>query len=78
MNGWGISIGILTLIGIGLAIRSLLRLRHWKQARHGVPVWRSLNQMYQQEGAAVASRGAMDSAVMEYMSKARAALNQSE
>lgn len=42
MNGWGISIGILTLIGIGLAIRSLLRLRHWKQARHGIPVWRSL------------------------------------
>jgi hypothetical protein len=39
---------------------------------------RSLNQMYQQEGVEVASRGAMDSAVMEYMSKARAALNQSE
>ncbi len=39
---------------------------------------RSLNQMYQQEGADVASRGAMDSALMEYMSKARAALNQSE
>lgn len=42
MNGWGISIGIMTLIGIGLAIRSLLRLRHWKQARHRIPVWRSL------------------------------------
>lgn len=42
MNGWGISIGILTLIGVGLAIRSLLRLRHWKQARHGIPLWRSL------------------------------------
>ena len=39
---------------------------------------RSLNQMYQQEGVEVASRGAMDSAVMEYMSKARAALNQSD
>ncbi len=39
---------------------------------------RSLNQMYQQEGAEVASRGAMDSAVIEYMSRARAALNQSE
>ena len=39
---------------------------------------RSLNQMYQQEGVEVASRGAMDSALMEYMSKARAALNQSE
>ena len=30
----------------------------------------SLNQMYQQEGAEVASRGAVDSAVMEYMGKA--------
>ncbi len=30
----------------------------------------SLNQMYQQEGAEVASRGAVDSAVMEYMSRA--------
>jgi hypothetical protein len=38
----------------------------------------SLNQMYQQEGAEVASRGAMDSAVMEYMSRARAALKQPE
>jgi hypothetical protein len=38
---WGISIGILTLIGVGLAIRSMLRLRHGKQARHGVPLWRS-------------------------------------
>jgi hypothetical protein len=37
---------------------------------------RSLNQMYQQEGVEVASRGAMDSALMEYMSRARAALNQ--
>lgn len=39
---------------------------------------RSLNQMYQQEGAEVASRGAMDSAVMEYISRARAALKQPE
>ncbi|NJR52420.1 MAG: hypothetical protein HC780_25435 [Leptolyngbyaceae cyanobacterium CSU_1_3] len=31
---------------------------------------RSLNQMYQQEGAETASRGAVDSAVMEYMSRA--------
>lgn len=30
----------------------------------------SLNQMYQQEGAEVASRGAIDSAVMEYMGRA--------
>jgi hypothetical protein len=29
--------------------------------------------MYQQEEAEVASRGAMDSALMEYMSRARAA-----
>ncbi|HEY9602647.1 MAG TPA: serine hydrolase domain-containing protein, partial [Allocoleopsis sp.] len=42
MNEWGISIGILTLIGVGLAIRSLLRLWRWKQARHRIPVWRSL------------------------------------
>lgn len=42
MNGWGISIGILTLLGIGLAIRRLLRQRHWKQARHRIPVGRSL------------------------------------
>jgi DNA-binding transcriptional MerR regulator len=39
---------------------------------------RSLNQMYQQEGVEVASRGAMDSALMEYMNKARAALKQPE
>jgi DNA-binding transcriptional MerR regulator len=31
---------------------------------------RSLKQMYQQEGAEVASRGAVDAAVMEYMSRA--------
>jgi hypothetical protein len=42
MNGWSINMGILTLIGIGLAIRSLLRLRHGKQTRHGIPLWRSL------------------------------------
>ncbi len=42
MNWWGISIGILTLIGVGLAIRSLLHLRYWRQARHGIPLWRSL------------------------------------
>ncbi|MBD3884980.1 MerR family transcriptional regulator [Phormidium tenue FACHB-886] len=37
----------------------------------------SLNTMYQQEGPEVASRGAIDSAVMEYIGKARAALKQS-
>jgi hypothetical protein len=37
---------------------------------------RSLNQMYQQEGVEAASRGAMDSAVMDYLSRARAALEQ--
>ncbi|MBW4618888.1 MAG: MerR family transcriptional regulator [Cyanosarcina radialis HA8281-LM2] len=36
---------------------------------------RSLNQMYQQEGAEVASRGAIDSSVMEYMGRAMAAGN---
>lgn len=39
---------------------------------------RPLNQMYQQEGAEVASRRAMDSAVMKDMSKARTVLNPSE
>lgn len=39
---------------------------------------RSLNQMYQQESVEVASRGAMDSALMEYMNKATAALKQPE
>lgn len=39
---------------------------------------RSLNQMYQQEGAETASRGAIDSAVMEYMSLARVTLARSE
>ncbi len=38
---------------------------------------RSLNNMYQQEGVEVASRGALDSAVSEYISRAIAALKQS-
>jgi DNA-binding transcriptional MerR regulator len=37
---------------------------------------RSLNQMYRQEGAEVASRGAIDSSVMEYIGRARAAWTQ--
>lgn len=37
-------------------------------------ITRSLNQIYQQEGAEAASRGAMDSAVMDYMQQAREAL----
>jgi DNA-binding transcriptional MerR regulator len=41
-------------------------------------IGRSLNQMYQQESVEVASRGAMDSALMEYMNKARVALKQPE
>lgn len=58
--------------------------RRWRLAQSATPqepliaeftggdpgVERSLSQMYQQEGAEVASRGAVDSAVMEYMSKA--------
>lgn len=38
----------------------------------------SLNRMYQQEQPEVVSRGAVDTAVMEYLDKARAALEQSE
>ncbi|GAB4386215.1 MAG: MerR family transcriptional regulator [Elainellaceae cyanobacterium] len=38
----------------------------------------SLNQMYQQEQPEVASRGAIDPTVMQYLGKARAALEQSE
>jgi hypothetical protein len=34
----------------------------------------SLNRMYQQESPEVVSRGAIDKAVMEYLSRARAAL----
>jgi DNA-binding transcriptional MerR regulator len=37
----------------------------------------SLNQMYQQEQPEVVSRGAVDAAVMQYLGKARAALEQS-
>ncbi|MBD1865540.1 MULTISPECIES: MerR family transcriptional regulator [Trichocoleus] len=37
---------------------------------------RSLNQMYQQEGVEVASRGAVDSALMEYIGRASTALNE--
>lgn len=36
----------------------------------------SLNQMYQQEQPEVVSRGAIDGAVMQYLSRARAALEQ--
>ncbi len=38
----------------------------------------SLNQMYRQEQPEVVSRGAMDAAVMQYLGKARAALEQSK
>ncbi len=49
--------------------------RHWRsliaEFTGGDPgIEQSLNQMYQQEGAEVASRGAVDSDVMEYMGKA--------
>ncbi|GAB4382277.1 MAG: MerR family transcriptional regulator [Elainellaceae cyanobacterium] len=38
----------------------------------------SLNQMYQQEQPEVVSRGMVDTAIMEYLGKARSALEQSE
>jgi MerR family transcriptional regulator, thiopeptide resistance regulator len=39
---------------------------------------KSLNTMYREEGTEVASRGAVNSAVMEYMSTAMSSLNQPE
>jgi len=39
---WGISIGLLTLIGVALALRSLLRLPQWTQKIRTTPMWRLL------------------------------------
>jgi MerR family transcriptional regulator, thiopeptide resistance regulator len=39
---------------------------------------KSLNTMYREEGTEVASRGAVNSAVMEYMNTAMSSLNQPE
>jgi CubicO group peptidase (beta-lactamase class C family) len=37
MNSWGISLAILTIIGVALAIRSLLCLPQWKRNIHAIP-----------------------------------------
>jgi MerR family transcriptional regulator, thiopeptide resistance regulator len=55
-----------------LARRSLELIQAFTGGDPGIE--RSLNQMYQQEPPEVASRGAVDAAVMEYLGQARAAL----
>ncbi|GAB4382243.1 MAG: serine hydrolase domain-containing protein [Elainellaceae cyanobacterium] len=42
INLWGISLAILTVIGVTLAIRSLLYLPQWKQKIHAIPKWQIL------------------------------------
>ena len=55
-----------------LARRSLELIQEFTGGDPGIE--QSLNQMYQQEQPEVASRGAIDAAVMEYLGRARAAL----
>jgi DNA-binding transcriptional MerR regulator len=59
-----------------LARRSLELIQEFTGGDPGIE--QSLNQMYQQEQPEVASRGAIDAAVMEYLGRARAALEQPE
>ncbi|MBD1919343.1 MerR family transcriptional regulator [Phormidium sp. FACHB-77] len=59
-----------------LARRSIELIQVFTGGDQGIE--QSLNQMYQQEQPEVVSRGAMDAAMMQYLSKARAALEQSE
>lgn len=39
INLWGVSLAILTVIGVALAIRSLLDFPQWKRKRHTTPQW---------------------------------------
>jgi DNA-binding transcriptional MerR regulator len=57
-----------------LAWRSLELIQEFTGGDRGIE--QSLNQMYQQEKPEIASRGAIDAAVMEYIGRARAALEQ--
>ncbi|WP_404791274.1 MerR family transcriptional regulator [Altericista sp. CCNU0014] len=57
-----------------LARRSLELIQEFTGGDPGIE--QSLNRMYQQEKPEIASRGAIDATVMEYMSRARAALEQ--
>jgi MerR family transcriptional regulator, thiopeptide resistance regulator len=59
-----------------LARRSLELIQEFTGGDPGIA--QSLNQMYQQESPEVASRGAIDGAVMDYLGRARAALEQTE
>lgn len=59
-----------------LAWRSQALIEEFTGADPGIE--RSLNQMYQQEGVEVVSRGAMDSSVTEYIGRARAAWMQAK
>lgn len=58
-----------------LARRSLELIQEFTGGDPGIE--QSLNRMYQQESPEVVSRGAIDTAVMEYLGKARAAVEQS-
>jgi CubicO group peptidase (beta-lactamase class C family) len=40
INLWGIAIGLATIIGVGLAIRSLLNLPEWRRGMYSIPLWR--------------------------------------
>jgi hypothetical protein len=42
INFWGISLAIVTVIGVALAIRSLLHLPQWKRNIHATPKWQIL------------------------------------
>jgi MerR family transcriptional regulator, thiopeptide resistance regulator len=59
-----------------LARRSLELIQAFTGGDPGIE--QSLNRMYQQEQPEIASRGAIDAAVMAYLAKARAALEQSK
>jgi len=59
-----------------LARRSIELIQEFTGGDPGIE--QSLNQMWQQEQPEVVSRGMVDTAVMEYLAKARAALEQSE
>jgi MerR family transcriptional regulator, thiopeptide resistance regulator len=59
-----------------LARRSLELIQEFTGGDPGIE--QSLNHLWQQEQPEVVSRGMVDTAVMEYLAKARAALEQTE
>jgi hypothetical protein len=42
INLWGISLAMLTVIGVALTIRSLLHLPQWKRKIHATPKWQMI------------------------------------